>query len=726
MKLFTVLIGLLWFACVGLSGCGDGNGSDADSAADDDDDNDNNNDDNDDDNNNTSPDDDDDDNDDNNDNDDNDDDNDNDATPYWGDGEDLGPVSLDEYRPLGDQGLNAWEWPTGLAAVEGLLSSSSVKWVATLDAESGDYYLWHVDGELVFSRTIGDDGLEFDINSQVGPDPFPNQDPLFAAGYDAEIALLENPDHIQMPEHGYDVDDPRVGWIPDEQASYPFALRRITQIFDTAHGPDLAFGLHPSQEGGVGTHGNLNVMQSRATLLFSGAGVRPATVIDDAASLNDVAPTVLALLGAEPTEGVDARGHRVTNNFLTWQDGRVLTEVLTDPSVQGLADYAVIIAFDGLAHNELFYHYEHQGSGGWYLPNFFELIERGTYYHGGALVGWPSISLPGHTTIGAGVYQGRHGLIGNDNFRPDTGEMFSFDWFVEHIEELLADPSFGLDYYLRFFHADRGIETIYQAAHRSFGDWELPKPWTWDEAYTACVNEMSFYDADYGYYPLLELVSWLWPDLADWDEQVYLLADLLVPLEFQLVLADPTHDVPKVAMASFYITDHAGETDGPHSESVRNELANIDRYVGLILNAYRDAGVYDRTVFVLVSDHGMELVKPGAHVPWQPFLDAAGIKYVNLGGPLYLKVLRLAADPPTVPPGAPVTLTITATNDDDGAPVSGVALNLTGGDCQPCEAVTGDDGAAQFTVTPSAGEDLQVEAAGEAFSPAALVVEVAE
>ncbi|HPQ69262.1 MAG TPA: alkaline phosphatase family protein [bacterium] len=649
---------------------------------------------------------------------------DDDATPYWEGGEDYGPVSMDEYRLLEDQGLSPWEWSAGLAAKDALLSSASIHWVATLDVESGQYYLWHRDGEMIFERTIGDDGLAFNILSQVGDDPFPNQDPMTAAGYDDEIALLANPDSIQMTEHGYAVDDPRVGWIPDENVSYPFAYERITQIFDTPHGPDLIYGSFPSHNGGVGSHGNLGVMQSRATLLLSGAGVKPG-LIDDAVHLVDIMPTVLALLGADPVEGIDRRGHRVSRNLQTWQDGRVLTEVLTDPSVQGLAERVVILLYDGLTPNELYHHYE--SDDGQDLPNFSELIENGAFYRGGALVGWPSFSFPGHTTIGTGAYQGHHGIVTNNNQLRGEDDILTVTWFLDRWREVLADPQAELENYLRILHDERGVETVFTATHRTFGDWDLLRPGTWHDAYAASVNEPTVYEADYSAFALMELIAPLWPEEVEYDDIIYDLADMSVPWQIKASLTDPTHEPPKVIYASFFTTDHLGEAHGPHSDAVREQLVLLDSYTGMILNAFKKHDLYDSTAFLVVSDHGMELQQPGAQDPWKPRLADAGIKYTSGNtGTIYLLVLRLETSTDVFPGGTATTFTVTVTDDDTLAPQAGVALTLTGGSCQPCTALTDDAGRADFTVTPTTGENMTLSAAHDEYCPAAIELTVTD
>jgi len=61
--------------------------------------------------------------------------------------------------------------------------------------------------------------------------------------------------------------------------THPFAYERIAQLFDSPRAPDImvspkayTYGIQPGQ------HGALDVVQSRAPLIFSGPGVSPAAI----------------------------------------------------------------------------------------------------------------------------------------------------------------------------------------------------------------------------------------------------------------------------------------------------------------------------------------------------------------------------------------------------------------------------------------------------------------
>src|SRR5207244_5751795 len=103
--------------------------------------------------------------------------------------------------------------------------------------------------------------------------------------------------------------------------SYPYAYASVAQLFEDPRAPDLAVVHTPAHNweergGHRGEHGSLDLVQSRAPLVLSGAGVRKLGRIEAHARMVDVAPTLAALAGVEPHDG----------SLLRRQDGRVLSE----------------------------------------------------------------------------------------------------------------------------------------------------------------------------------------------------------------------------------------------------------------------------------------------------------------------------------------------------------------------------------------------------------------
>lgn len=50
--------------------------------------------------------------------------------------------------------------------------------------------------------------------------------------------------------------------------------------------------------------------------------------------------------------------------------------------------------------------------------------------------------------------------------------------------------------------------------------------------------------------------------------------------------------------------DHTGHTEGHDTPEYYTKLTELDSYVGRIVQAVKDAGIYDDTIFIVTSDHG--------------------------------------------------------------------------------------------------------------------------
>ncbi len=619
-----------------------------------------------------------------------DDSDDDDCIPPWEDGEDLGPA--DPMRP-GDQGFNENERESVELAMDVLMDQPSVYFAATYDQTNELYIVRSKRGDVAFRRVIGDDGYEFEIVSQSGDDPFPNRDFEHLSTYDDELAAGSNPMNTSYPDYGYEEGDERLSFIEPEDNGYPLPLLRIAQLFDAPGAPDLVHCAMPYGVNSIGTHGNLDVVQSRATLIFSGVGVKSGYVSQADASSVDIAPTVLALLGGQTTTGIDSRGHIYTANMIRWQDGRVLEDVMEDPC-NGGADHAIIVLFDGLNSNEIVHAYQ---TGEPYLPNFFFLMETGTILQKGAIVGYPSVSVPGHISIGTGAYQGHHGFANNTLYERSSGLLLGIDYVFDHIVEIIQNPSLVLDLYYTFYNPE--VETIFEAVHRSFGE----------DAFCASINEMTIIGADHS---LLTLIPWFdgVPFVSDAGKglDAYMAADQFAVMQLESIFRQ--HGPPKLVYLSFYSSDGAGELSGPHGDLLRETLQYLDSLLGEVINLYVQAGVFDKTVFVLTSDHGMEIQDKNRAFDWGGPLRDAGLKYAGSAGFQFLYLFTMAIDLSTTDftAGVPVELDVAVTDDDTGAPVVGAQVELKAGECQPCVETTDDSGMVSFSFTPSGGEDVEL------------------
>src|SRR4051812_20991374 len=187
----------------------------------------------------------------------------------------------------------------------------------------------------------------------------------------------------------------------NETNSYPHAHARLAGLFAAEAAPDIAVvhtGKHhwPDKGGHPGEHGSLGVVQSRAPLLFSGAGVTARGLLPLSARVVDVAPTLAWLAG-------------VPLSSLSDMDGAVLVDVLAP----GETRHVVGLLWDGCNSNSL---YALARSGD--LPNVARLLQHGCAFTGGSIAEVPSVTLVHHTSALTRGRPGRPGIVHNPHFRP--------------------------------------------------------------------------------------------------------------------------------------------------------------------------------------------------------------------------------------------------------------------------------------------------------------------
>jgi hypothetical protein len=439
-----------------------------------------------------------------------------------------------------------------------------------------------------------------------GADPVADEDPMAFLPYERELA------------------DPAP---PNERNAYPYAYSRLVSLFDDpARSPDLAV-VHtprhwfPDEGGHLGEHGSLDVVQSRAPLICSGAGVPRLGFVDDHARLVDVGPTLACAAGVALDDLLDGAGRPL--------EGRALTDYVTPGRRK-----VVGILWDG-AHCGDLLHLAEAGE----LPGIARLVERGVALRGGAVAHFPSITLTNHTSILTGVGPGRHGVLGNVFFDRATGERVvpndattwhrSSEWLrpgVRTVFELVHDavPA-RLDGSPRTASVDEAIDRgsdystmgVIRASGSSMGagdlDSLLPDPFA-----SRYVGELHHLQDAYFH----------------WGSQVDDLG-----LQQVLQLWDSPASAPDLTWWANVVTDAGHHGGGPRSAIARDALRDSDRRLVAFLDHLDALGVSDDVTFVLTADHGFEGADTSCTGSWRGALDSLGVPYRDEGpGFVYLGV----------------------------------------------------------------------------------------
>lgn len=390
---------------------------------------------------------------------------------------------------------------------------------------------------------------------------------------------------------------------------YPFAYDNAAQLFDDPRAPDIAVvhtAAHNWEDRGGhrGEHGSLDVVQSRAPLILSGAGVRSLGTVEAAARMIDVAPTICALLDLPPPRG---------------SQGRALTEYL-DPSVR--PSRVVAFLWDGTNANVL-----RAMTEAGELPAVAELLSQGTMLAHGLIASFPSVTLANHTTALTGVHPGRHGVLHNFYFDRAAGRRIVTNapevWHLAR-DEIAADA-----------------ETLFEVVARTRGDMTAAvnepvdrgaRYATFDALRTGAFDDVAAAMPDPSSVPgsTLEFLErkreYAWSSAAD---------HLAVQQATDLWSGAAGHPRPRLLWVNLILPDAANHLGGPYSDIGHAGLRDTDGRMGQILRAMDDGR--DDTAYLLLADHGMEESDPACVGDWKPALARAGLAIRDEGeGFLYL------------------------------------------------------------------------------------------
>lgn len=464
----------------------------------------------------------------------------------------------------------------------------------------GTYEAANVDGRVRFRRRDEGTGWAFDVLAAEGRNPLADQ-------ADDRFSPLA---------------DERANPYPDRLAnSYPNAYEQVAQLFDSPEAPDLV-AIHTSahnwedQGGHRGEHGSISVIQARAPFVLAGAGVRQQGLVPRSCRLVDIAPTVLALLGAEPGEGTALNGTVRDDAYLRRQDGEALIDLLDGgPRPRHVVGFLL----DGANANVL---YAMAASGE--APNVARLLEMGVGFGHGAMSSLPTVTLANHTAILTGAYPGHHGILNNAW------------WDRQRNEQVITNsPAHWLTAMERL---DPGVETLYDAVKRHFPG-----------SLAVALNEPCDTGADHSVFDLMRrgesidrpppveelphvtdrfvrpVKEYRWSTLID-----HLAAQQAVEI-WQGSHRGVDWPIPTFTWVNFSLTDAAFHEGGPYSDIAAASVHDTDARIGDVLAAVEGAGVFDQTAFFVTADHGMEESDPSCTGNWAEALDASGVGYRDEG-----------------------------------------------------------------------------------------------
>ncbi len=240
--------------------------------------------------------------------------------------------------------------------------------------------------------------------------------------------------------------------------------------------------------------------------------------------------------------------------------------------------HIIMISIDGLVPE----YYTAPAPLGLKVPNLTRLKLEGAYADGVEGI-YPSVTYPAHTSLVTGVRPARHGIVQNRIFEAPTVEQTK-EWY--------------------FFAKDIRSETLWSIAKKA-------------GLSTSAVGWPVTVEAE---------IDYNFPEIFDPKESPptprralqYATPGLIAKAAPTIRQTDTTTDARRTAVSEFIIANykpnmmliHLVELDGAHHRyGVRSPQAlevteREDAFIGRIIEATRRAGIFDKTTFFLVSDHG--------------------------------------------------------------------------------------------------------------------------
>ncbi|MBF6600245.1 MAG: alkaline phosphatase family protein [Dehalococcoidia bacterium] len=577
---------------------------------------------------------------------------------------------------LAGQGLDEHQHESGDRAIRILLSDPVVgpQTDLVITCRDGAYEVWAARGMVRFVRRYAEHGRgpAYSVIEQIGENPIARQDPRALATIDDEVAASR--------ASGFPAEEPSLAYVDPAYLTYPLAYERIAQLFDSPNAPDLVvnpkaylFGAQPGQ------HGALDVVQSRSPLIFAGPGIARGVTTDALSRQIDIAPTIAKRCGFPLIDGADETGRTsgergvAPDVYLKRQDGRPLDAII-EAGAQP-AERAYIFLLDGLSNADLTHRLGTDADG---IPNLRRLVREGAMFEYGSFTNFPSITWPSHNAIGTGAWGGHHDIVNPTYYLRPTRELVTPQGQQFETARFLGD----------------GVETLYEAFHRVFGDWHGH-----DGAFTASIHEPCTRGADHATLEravigdrdrLRDLTAQHAGDSdPKWqqDGQRGAYAESVIETrglaQVLLLYTDASHPPPKFMFHEMPLTDGVGHDYGPHSDGVRAALDETDRRIGHILRMLEEQGLYDGTLFVITTDHGMAATDAAVKADQTRAVIVAGMKAVAC--PPFVYLLDMAVTVTAHPDGRTAMVEVLA-NDADASgqrpPVAGAAVTLSGHDAE--------------------------------------------
>lgn len=220
----------------------------------------------------------------------------------------------------------------------------------------------------------------------------------------------------------------------------------------------------------------------------------------------------------------------------------------------------------------------------WHAVNIRQLMKEGTHSNGVNSV-FPTMTYPAHTTIITGVQPVKHGVYYNNVFEPtgSTGKIYWNDSSIKVPTIWKAAQEKGLKVASLYWPVSANAPVIFNIPDNGSLGEVNKQAFSRPAGITEELKMNVFHDTGNLKYAM--------------DTNVAKMAAYIIKKA-----------KPNLMTIHFFYIDHSEHVTGRDGEMVRTSVVNADKGVGMVVEALKEAGIWDQTVLIITGDHGFKNV----------------------------------------------------------------------------------------------------------------------
>ena len=272
-----------------------------------------------------------------------------------------------------------------------------------------------------------------------------------------------------------------------------------------------------------------------------------------------------------------------------------------------MAKHLIVVSVDAMVFEDLEYCRT--------LPNFKRVLDGASVIKRVKTI-YPSVTHPAHATIMSGNPAGVTGIVNNIIFNPNSPDKDGGVWY-NRLEEVKCET---------IFHAAKraGLSTAAASWPMTSGGQEVI------DYLVPCALDIDFQGVEDNHVdvyrrlgaqecviPIIEEAARLFtydvhhPAVEEF--QAYCSKEIIKKFKPNLLLTHPAY------------VDNQRHAGGVFGDKVNHALEETDRWIGMLLDAVRDAGIEEETDFVILSDHGQinitRTISPNVYLADKGYID---------------------------------------------------------------------------------------------------------